>query len=42
MQGLRYVVELLTKAPKAPLESVSRVPTWDEVVETYISKLYRA
>jgi hypothetical protein len=39
MQGLRYVVELLTKAP---LESVSRVPTWDEVVETYISKLYGA
>jgi len=27
---------------KAPLEGVSRVPTWDEVVETYIAKLYRA
>ena len=27
---------------KAPLEGVSRVPIWDEVVETYIAKLYRA
>lgn len=27
---------------KAPLEGVSRVPTWDEVVETYIAKLYEA
>jgi len=33
------VVELLTKVL---LEGVSRVPTWDEVVKTYISKLYRA
>ena len=27
---------------KALLEGVSRVPTWDEVVETYIAKLYGA
>jgi len=27
---------------KAPLEGVSRVPTWDEVVEIYIAKLYGA
>ena len=33
------VYDLLTKVP---LEGVSRVPTWDKVVETYIAKLYRA
>jgi len=27
---------------KAPLEGVSRVPAWDEVVEIYIAKLYGA
>ena len=33
------VYDLLTKTP---LEGVSRVSTWDEVVETYIAKLYGA